>query len=338
MGTELSGRLGSVAACKFSILCVATRGLITSDRTRKCLMNSQKSMNSSFMTAVSNVSRIGPLYPRCMYPGYGRDRFVASNDCNSNFSVPPGGYPRYNALVSRSNRRVPFRAFLNFGNSGIPSVSLGFDNRCRSGSRHCARRLFNGGGIFGTKAVSAMTRGATLNFIGGFTRRQNLMVRGTRRGHLTVNYANIGEAANRRPNNVIIIPEAGSICSFYPIRRPTGSIGSSGVAARFSFRSVRSAVAGLSRLKRSIPAVCRCLRLCANVPMVGISVDSPRIVSLFASPGTLKIARRSVSSGANAFDLPRYNATFMEKVLVRTRPGAFASLLRVTNLSRNASM
>lgn len=257
-------------------------------------MNSQNSINSSFITSVTNVSRMGPLPPRCEYPRYHCSRFCAGNRCNSNFSVPPGGYPRYNTRVVESNRRVPFRAFLKFRNSGTPSVSLGFSNRCRKGTRECARRLFNGARMFGTNAVTSITSGATCNCILGCLRRQGVHTGGTRVSHLTHNYAKIGHAANRRPNKVMIIPGRCSVCSFAPIRCPTSSARDSVRAARFSFHSVRSAVLGLSRLNRSIPALSGRLRSVANVGMASVSVYSPRVVGLYASPRPLNIAPRSV--------------------------------------------
>ncbi len=337
---HLRGRLGSVVGGKFSVVCVSTRGLITCDRRRNCLINSHNSMNSSFITAVTKVSRIGPLPPRCIYPGYRRDRFFAGNRINSNFSLPRGGYPVYNRPLVHSKRSVPFRAFLNFGNSGMPSVSLGFSSRFRGRIRGCARRLFNDRGMFGTNAVSAVTRGATFNFTGTCTRGGNVALDGTRLSHLTglIRGDGVGAAANRRPTNVVIMPHAGAVCSFYPVRCPTGGASSNVVAARFSFRSVRSAVLGLSRLNRIIPAACGCLRRCANVPMSGISVDSRGICDLFASARTLNMAPRSVNSGANACYVPRFNANFMHKVLRSYGPGGFTSLLRVSNLSRNASI
>lgn len=298
-------------------------------------------MNSSFTTRVNNVSRIGPLTPRCCYAGYGRDRFVLSNSINSKFSLPTGSYPGYRVPVGESKRRVPFRAFLKFSNSGRPSVSLGFSNRCRSHSRECARRLFNGRCIFGTNAVTAITSGATCNCMVGCLSRHKLRddAPHTRVSHLAMNYANVGHAANRRPNNVIIIPSGCAIRSFAPVRCPSGSRGGKACAARFSFGgSLRSALLGLSRLNRSGPALCGCLRSSAKVPIVGISLSSPLLCRLVASARPVNISPSSVSYPANALTVPRVNAPFIVNVLARTGPGAFTSLLRVSNLSRNASI
>lgn len=308
-------------------------------------MNSQNSMKSSLTTAVSNVARMGPLPPRCLYPGpsYGCDSFSSPRmgRCTNvtKYSVPSGVYPGYKAEVGGRKFSVPFRAFLKFGKSGRPSVSLGFSKRCRTGTRECARIVFNGKRAFGTKAVNALTRGATFNCIGGCFRRHNIRGHCYRVGHVMRKYANIQHAAKRRPKNVVMLPMNRRVRGFAPIRRPTGSIGDSVVAARFSCRSVSKGLLGLSVLKRSSPAVVQVLRSLAKVDTESIPLSRESIVSLFTDAGTLGVRPRSVNKyGLKYLKVPRFNASFTVRVLVSAGPGCFSSLVHVTKLSRNASM
>lgn len=313
-------------------------------------------MNSSFITAVSKVARIGPLDPRCCYRGYRCDSFrsrrIQTFTKNYNCSVPSEGYPIYKRGLIGTKFSVPFRAFLNFGKSGRPSVSLGFSKSCRTGTRGCARILFNRNRAFGTKAVNALTSGATCKFIGGCCRRHNREGHNYRVRQVARKYAKVQQDAKRRPKKVMMLPRKRDVGRFAPIRRPTGSVRYNVAAARFSCRSVSRGLLGLSVLKRSSPAVVHALRSCVASSTVRgrcgrrrpfitarVPLSSGGIVRLFRNARVLKVGPRSVSNyGLKYLKVPRFNASFIVRVIRSAGPRALSSLVQVSNLSRKAGI
>jgi DNA polymerase-3 subunit alpha (Gram-positive type) len=306
------------------------------------LVGSRGSVGSSLAAALTGITEVNPLAPhylcpKCKFSDF-ESEIVLQYSGGSGCDMPDRLCPSCNSPLQKDGHDIAFETFLGFDGEKEPDIDLNFSGEFQAATHAYTEELFGDGYVFKAGTISTYAEKNAFAAAAKYATDKNIPLRGAEKERLKQGLIGVKKTTGQHPGGLMIIPKGHSIYEFTPVQKPANEDSKNVITTHFDFDSIQGALLKLDILGHDAPTILKSLHDNTGVDPRKLDIGAADIVSLFNSTDALVVSDADIGSKTGSLGLPEFGTPFVRQMLVDTKPGSFAELVRISGLSHGTDV
>lgn len=340
---RLEKELGSIIKHGFSVIYLISQKLVKQSNERGYLVGSRGSVGSSFVATMSGITEVNPLAPHYICPACKHAEFILDGSIGSGFDLPDKTCA-CGTLYKKDGQDIPFETFLGFEGDKVPDIDLNFSGEDQGNAHKDVELEFGSEYVLRAGTVGTVAEKTAYGFVKKYAEEHGLDWKRAEVIRMAKKITGVKRTTGQHPGGMLVIPNYMDVHDFtgsqYPANKRFDKDGNEQQrTSHFDFHSIHDNVLKLDILGHDAPTILRLLQDFTGIDPKDVPASDPRVMKLFYAPEeVLGISLNQIEATTGTLGVPELGTTFVQKMILETKPSSFEELVRISGLSHGTDV
>ncbi|MFW6035758.1 MAG: PolC-type DNA polymerase III [Halothermotrichaceae bacterium] len=335
---RLQKELNSIISNGYSVIYLISHKLVKKSLEDGYLVGSRGSVGSSLAATMCEITEVNPLPPHYRCPQCKNSEFIDDDSIGVGIDLPDKKCPECGHEYIKDGFDIPFEVFLGFEGDKVPDIDLNFSGEYQGEIHRHTEELFGRDYVFRAGTISTIASRTAFGFVKGYLDDNNKTARNSEIKRLVKGCTGVRRTTGQHPGGLMVVPRHLDVHDFTPIQHPANDQDTDVRTTHFDYHSISGRILKLDLLGHDDPTSIRMLQDLTGVAPSEIPLDDPETMSLFSSTEALGVKPDEIGTTIGTLGIPEFGTSFVQQMLIDTKPTKFAELVRISGLSHGTDV
>ncbi len=340
---RLEKELNSIIKNGFAVMYIIAQKLVKKSNDDGYVVGSRGSVGSSFVAFMADITEVNSLSAHyycenCHYTDFDSEdvkKFAGMSGCD----MPDKDCPVCGRKLIKDGFDIPFETFLGFKGDKEPDIDLNFSGEYQGRAHRFTGELFGKENTFKAGTISALKDKKAEGYVCAYYKERNITKRWCEIQRTAVGISGVKNSTGQHPGGIVVLPKGEKIYTFSPVQYPANKEEKGVITTHFDYHSIDHNLLKLDILGHMDPSMMRFFTVHSDMDPVDVPLDDKDVMSLFISPGILKITPDDIGGFlTGTLGIPEFGTRFAMKMLIDTHPQSFTDLIRIAGLAHGTDV
>ncbi len=335
---RLDKELGSIIGYGFATLYNIAEKLVKKSLSDGYLVGSRGSVGSSLVATMCGITEVNALPPHYRCDTCHTVTFTPPEKGTVGVDLPDADCPVCGHKLVKDGFDIPFEVFLGFKGDKVPDIDLNFSGEYQPKAHKYIEVLFGEGNVYRAGTISGLAEKTAYGFAAKYLEERGIHAGRAHKERLAAGCMGVKRTTGQHPGGIVVLPKEYSIYQFTAIQHPADDIGGDTLTTHYDFASMHDILVKLDCLGHDDPTMIHRMGELTGVDFKDIPLDDKKVMSLFTSPEALGVSCEDIMSPTGTLGVPEFGTSFVQGMLMDTRPTTFEELIRISGLSHGTDV
>ncbi len=334
---RLNKELKAIIDNKFATLYVIAMKLVKKSLSDGYIVGSRGSVGSSFVAFLSGITEVNPLPPHWICKEGHYHEFPENASSTAGVDLPAKNCPTCGKKMGQDGFSIAFEVFMGFKGDKMPDIDLNFSGEYQHIAHKYVEELFGKDHCFRAGTISAVQDRIAFGFVKKFMEEAGRKARNAELNRMVKGCSGVSKTTGQHPGGIVILPKNMEITDVCPVQFPADNKDGDVITTHFDYNSMHDCLVKLDILGHDNPTSLKRLESMTGVSAVGIALNDPETMSLFAGVKALNL-KEKIDKDLGTLGVPEFGTSFAMDMLRDTKPNKFEHLVRLSGLAHGTDV
>lgn len=241
--------------------------------------------------------------------------------------------------LSGEGQDIPFQIFLGFKGDKVPDIDLNFSGVYQPTAHKYVEEKFGDKYVYRAGTIATVAGKTAYGFVKGYVTNHGLSWSRAEINRIATKLEGAKRSTGQHPGGMLVVPDYMDMEDISAYQYPANNLEAEFKTSHFDFHAIHDNILKLDILGHIAPTIQRLLQDRTNIDPRSIPTNDEKVYKLFYDPEeALGVELSKINSTTGTLGIPEMGTSFVQKMLVETKPKTFAELVKISGLSHGTDV